>query len=228
MISTRNLVESLEKKYSKDISKGPEKKLNESFIFTVNDDQLEPDLWGFDSEEEMDKYLVPLIGQRIVYMTEVTTGYYDIELENGEELNAVSEDHIVKSAYENLEEAQELNENPAVIAPIVAAAAPSIAKMGADVINHAVDKLTEEEPITEDYKDARGTDIYQEVLDWVQTKIDDFAGQIPVQDLSVEVEGYNPDWCVEDASEASVRALEKIQLEFAKALTDTYFEHYGE
>lgn len=222
MISTRNLVESLNKKY----------KLNESFV---------EEWWGQTEEDPYefaykygltcaklgkrnDEILYRFSGEKEDIEAARNAGYFysiDYGADEGH-----SDD--LDESLTDLEESQELNENPAVIAPIVAAAAPSIAKMGADVINHAVDKLTEEEPITEDYKDARGTDIYYEVLDWVQTKIDDFAGQIPVQDLSVEVEGYNPDWCAQDGGESSVRALEKIQLEFAKALTDTYFEHYGE
>ena len=94
--------------------------------------------------------------------------------------------------------------------------------------DYAKDECYSKKPMTEDYEDANGTAVYDAVFEWVQNKIDDFTSQIPVQDLAIEVEGYNPDWCAQDMSDSSLRELEKALYNFTRALTDTYFEYYEE
>lgn len=94
--------------------------------------------------------------------------------------------------------------------------------------DYAKNECYEKEPMTEDYEDARDTDVYERVLEWVQNKLDDFTGQIPVQDLAMEVEGYDPEWCAQDHSDYSAAAFEEALLKLSKALTDTYFEYYDE
>lgn len=70
--------------------------LKESLVFKAipADD---PSMWGYDSEDEFENDILSNDGQKITEISEVTDGFYDIVLENGITLSAVSEECIVSN-----------------------------------------------------------------------------------------------------------------------------------
>ena len=147
MISTRSLTESLERKYNLNESFV---ELEESFIFRPTPDD-EPGEWGLDTQEELEREILQYDGKKIIKMVQtIGNGYFNITLEDQTYLEGVSEECIVRSTDESLNEAQ-LNENP-LLAAAARAAIPAAIDVASNAISSAIDaKLHEEDNLEEDY-----------------------------------------------------------------------------
>lgn len=107
MINTRSLTESLERKYN--LNESYEIELEESFIFRPTPDD-EPGEWGLNTQEELEREILRYDGKKIIKMVQTSGsiftehGYFNITLEDQTYLEGVSEECIVHSTNESIQE----------------------------------------------------------------------------------------------------------------------------
>lgn len=76
------------------------------------------------------------------------------------------------------------------------------------------------EDITED-----NLHIYKDVVNYLVTELDNFEGQHPCNEVESKVSGYNGDWCSEEGYSDYVEKATRAKNNYARALADVYFEN---
>ena len=232
VINTKNITESLEKKYN--IPKEEKKKLDESFIFQVTDEYANPDSWGYDSEEDFKHDVLDNNGKKIIYISETMDGYYNIELEDGTELDYVSDTHIIKSANESLKEGMSgpgldkvrdlshiIEEHDLFTDLLQWLPDDQLLRFANDMIidydleayedvNEGLDK----QQLTES---TAGDIIWEKVRDIIREKIESDVIDNLAMVIASEVPEYNPEWCAESSNQSQWSA-DKLAEELATEL----------
>lgn len=80
-----------------------------------------------------------------------------------------------------------------------------------------------ESKLNEEFYDIQ--DLYDKVQEYFYDELTNFEGQHPVQEIMRIFPNYNEEWCDEEAYSDSVEEAEKLKGKYSKALADIYFEN---
>ena len=80
-----------------------------------------------------------------------------------------------------------------------------------------------ESKLNEEFYDIQ--DLYDKVQEYLYDELTNFEDQHPVQEIVRIFPDYNWEWCGEEAHSDSAEEAEKFKVKYSKALADIYFEN---
>ena len=196
MLKTRDLTESLNKKY--DLEESWEEEFDDEADYIMSSD-----LSDEEKSEEMDKLL-----NKYNHMNEDLSDYDIFNNLAGKIFNAAERFFIGSSKKVTYGEWIQACEK---------------AFFALEDEGYTENDSINESKLNEEFYDIQ--DLYGKVQEYLYDELTNFEDQHPVQEIVRIFPDYNWEWCGEEAHSDSAEEAEKFKVKYSKALADLYFEN---